>query len=495
MILKSLKLKNIRSFEEVEIDFVKSNFITGWNEDTEDRNGCGKSTICDSILLLLGGASLSTLNLAKLIRTDEKEGSIEGIIETSNGDILEISRTLKTRGSGTLNVKVNGEDSNLSTSRDYQNLIFDYIEDADLFKKFRIVDKSIGTNILDFTAGQLRKTLMAMCQDKFETIRNNALERKREFEKFQKNVVLSSHAPSEKRLSIIEMAIADIESGQLNEIRKKVSEFQKEKSKYLSEKGKYSQQKEIKQNQINRLKSLNKCPTCLQSVPDEHKTKICSELQEEIKKANEKLSEVLTNLKIYDDIISCEDKKQTEIYRQKDKLKNLKYKLDTRLKQTNYKYTERDIELAKSAIEEIDKFANYYIIEWINAIEPIVNSYISVLNMKLHFNLDDRGNPSIEIHRDSKIEVYEQLSHGEKIFISFIFKIALLLEANKSGLIIADEGLDSLSMENLNRIVNIASNLPIQLILVSHNPEINIQRTHVISIIKKKGVSQIDSQN
>lgn len=491
MILKSLKVKNIRTFKDTEISFGKINYLTGYNYDTEDRNGIGKSALIQAFLTLLGGSKLTTINLSKLIRNGASEGIIEGTIETSSGDILEITRTLKKKGSGSLTIKVNNEDPNYSISSQYQDLIFEYIGDADSFKKFRIVDKSSGINILDFTPTQFRKTLMAMCQDKFEIIRQNALEKKREFEKFSASHIISHHAPSEKRLSLIEMAIADIESEELEEIKKKINEFAKEKGQLLNEKGKAEQTERIRKGQAYKLNSINSCPTCFQEVPSIHKKNILQSLNKDIKKAQEEIAKIIKKLKIYDDIISTEERKEDKIYKQKERLLSLQHKLETRLQQKEYKYTEQDIELAKKAIEEIDKFANYYILEWINTIEPIVNSYLSILGMEFSFNVNKSGNPNPIVKRDKEILDYDQLSQGEKIFVSVIFKIALLLENNDTGCLIADEGLDSLSVENLNRITEVASNLPIQLLAVSHNPELDTSRAKVIYIEKRKGLSTI----
>ena len=489
-----LYLKNIRSFENISLTFQKSNFITGWNKDTQDGNGVGKSTIILGVLLLLGGAGFANINLKKLIRSGCKEAMVKGVIETDQGNLLEIERTLKMTGTGKLSVTVNKENPELKTSRDYQNLIWEHLGNPDNFKKLRILDKAIGVNILDFSSGQLRKTLMQMCQDKFEIIRNKLLEKKREFEKYNRSSVLSSHAPSENRLQILEMALAEIDQEQLAGLRKKISSFQQDRSKLLSAKGKYNYSVDACNKSIIRLKNLSKCPQCLQMVPDSHKAPICESLNIEMQKAQTQLTEILKELKIYDDIIQCEDKKQTIILRSKDKINKLKYKLETRIQQKDYKYTNQDIELAKNALAEIDNFANYYIIEWISIIEPIVNAYIAQLSMKLHFDVDEKSNINIQITRGNETLEYEQLSNGEQLFVSFIFKIALLLEHNETGLMIADEAFDCLSVENLNRITKLVSDLPIQLIWVSHNRDVDLLYARLINLEKENGISKLKTE-
>ena len=49
------------------------------------------------------------------------------------------------------------------------------------------------------------------------------------------------------------------------------------------------------------------------------------------------------------------------------------------------------------------------------------------------------------------------------------FKLALLISQNKTGVVIADEGLGSLDSDNLMHVVNIFSSYPFQLFLVLHN--------------------------
>lgn len=491
MFLQSLKILNIRTFKDADVNFGKINFITGKNLDTNDGNGVGKSALIQSILLLIGGSKLSDLNLSKFIRNNEKEAILEGSIETSSGDLLEIKRVLKSKGSGSLTVKINNQDLNLTTSSQYQDVIFENIGFSDDFKKFRIIDNSSGINILDFSSGQLRKTLMNLCQDKFDNIRKKLLEKKNEFEKYSMAHIIVKHAPSIKRLKIIEGAIYLIGTTELTNINKELNEYQKEKNDLSRNAGYYKQERDSSKQAYQKLQNMNQCYACYQNVPEQHKQKHFERFNKVIKESQEKLTEVLSKIEIYNDLILTKSKKQSEICRKKEKLSQLKYQLETRLKQSNYKYTLKDIELAKSAIEEIDNFANYYIVEWVNTIEPIVNTYLEVLNMKFSFNINEKGNLNPKIKRDDDELDYEQLSQGEKIFVSFIFKIALLLENNNSGLIIADEGLSALSTENLNRIITLASNLPIQLIAVTHNVDVDMSKTNVINIEKQKGVSKI----
>lgn len=448
------------------------------------------TSIIAALLLLLGGPKLTDINLKKFIRDGEKSATISGSIEVGE-DLLEIERVLKAKGSGSLKLAINGVDQDFSTGKLAQEEIFKYIGSPENFKKFRIIDDGSGINILDFTSGQLRKTLMGLCQDKFDTLRKKLLDKKNLYEKYNKNVVLSKHAPSESRLQILQNAIKNLDTTEMNKVIAKIQKFQMEKNKLLTERGKNTQIKDIKTRQIQKLKNMGTCPSCFQEVPEEHKTKLCVPLQKELTEASKKIVGMVNDLKIYEDIVTTEEKKKTKLYGAKQKLNNLKYKLETRISQKEYKFTTKDVEIAKMAIETIDDFANYYVVEWVRVIEPIVNSYIDRLHMHLNFNISEEGNIEVVVTRNEKEFTYDQLSQGEKIFISTIFKIALLMEQQETGLMVSDEAFNSLSGNNLNRILDIISNLPIQLLCISHNPDIDKNLAKEIFIEKREDESTI----
>lgn len=491
MIIKKIKLINIRSFKKAEVKFGKSNVISGRNLDTDDSNGLGKTSLIQSLFILLFGAKIVDINLNKFIRSKEDKAEIEGIIEV-NEDILEMKRILKRNGSSTLSLKINNEDPQCKTSKDYQDLVIKYLGEPETFKKFRLIDPNSGINVLDFTPTKLRQTLMGICQDRFDGLRKKLLDKKSHFEKYNKDAVIFKHAPSDKRLKILTSAIESFETSKLEEIKNKLREFQNDKMSSLKDQGECSKSIQIKKAQAYKLNSINTCPTCFQSVSSEYKKEILDELNNEINKFDKKLKEIQKQDKIYSDIIKSEEKRKDNIQKQKEKLNTLKYKLESRLKQKEYKYSDKDIELVKEAISVIDNFASYYVKEWVNVIEPIVNSYIRKLNMRFSFEVNEKGNISIIIKRDSEVFEYDQLSNGEKIFVSIIFKIALLMESNEQGLMISDEGTDALSTENIQRILSIIQQLPIQFIFVTHNPEVDFGTdAQKIYIEKENGVSTI----
>ena len=127
-----------------------------------------------------------------------------------------------------------------------------------------------------YSACRFYKKLMK--EDKFDVIRKKLLDKKNFFEKYNKDMVVHKHAPSENRLQILASAIKALDTTKLQALMKKIQKYQMDKNKLLTEKGKLQQTIDINKRQIQKLKAYGKCPTCFQIVPDEHKQKIEKDL-------------------------------------------------------------------------------------------------------------------------------------------------------------------------------------------------------------------------
>jgi len=88
MLLKSIKLNNIRSYVDQKIDFPTGSLLLSGDI------GSGKSTILLGIEFALFGSKPSELPAASLLRHGKKEGSVELNFELEGKDIL-IKRNLK----------------------------------------------------------------------------------------------------------------------------------------------------------------------------------------------------------------------------------------------------------------------------------------------------------------------------------------------------------------------------------------------------------------
>ena len=97
MFLKSLKLRNIRCFQNIEIDFdLPGGDNRKWTVIVAD-NGDGKTTVLQCIALIMAGhdAMVSLLtDVDAWIRVDQQQGQIDAEIETARGETRAISLTL-----------------------------------------------------------------------------------------------------------------------------------------------------------------------------------------------------------------------------------------------------------------------------------------------------------------------------------------------------------------------------------------------------------------
>jgi exonuclease SbcC len=93
MLLKSLKLKNIRSYNSLNLEFVKGSTLLSGDI------GSGKTTILLSIEFALFGIMRGTLSGSALLRHGKKDGSIELEFEIENKSVI-INRSLKRTSTG-----------------------------------------------------------------------------------------------------------------------------------------------------------------------------------------------------------------------------------------------------------------------------------------------------------------------------------------------------------------------------------------------------------
>lgn len=234
-----------------------------------------------------------------------------------------------------------------------------------------------------------------------------------------------------------------------------------------------------------REEKINRCLSNIQNYND--KNKILQEQanilkKEVIKEKEQKLQEYkeeISNLEniqkgIKEEIqINTELKEQFQsqkqaLFNKKEKIQTLKMKLETRLQQREFIYTENDVLIAKKALEELDKLSSFYLVETVSSLEPIINSVLTKINFSVKFDVDTKGKFNIILTKNNVQYKYKDLSTGERLILQIGIKIALLLQNNKSGILIADEGLGSLSEENMNHVLDLFENLPLQLIFVRH---------------------------
>ena len=457
MIIKTIELHNFKCFEGThKFSFNNTTFIRG-------SNGIGKSSLTKDALLFAFYGYTSQKSLSNLITKGQSSCSVK--IEF---DHQGVSYTIIRKYPTSIEIIKDKELCVFTNSREAQNYLNDLLHDSTYFKKFRMIDKEEGIDFLQEGKTALKKTLFSMYEGFINDVRKNLLNKKREREIYNKdNLNIASCYPSIKRLAILKESIDIIEKTELFEIEEEIAGLEEEIRQNTYKKGKLESKKKTLVNQKNKLLEGQICYVCNQPIQKDNHEKLLKEKNEEIVTINNKLKnipEVLEELKE----ISTQKKNSISHIRQRvSNLQSLVHKLETRIKQKEYKYTSKDVLILKKAIEKIDEFSSYYLVESIKVLEPIINSILSKIGFEIKFNIV-KNSINMSLYKGDIEYQKEDLSTGQRLLLQIAFKLALLMEKNEEGLIIADEGLGSLDKENLLNVIEIIRNLPFQLLFVLH---------------------------
>lgn len=457
MILKQIELLNFKNFEGSHtFHFDKVNLISG-------ENGSGKTTLIrDSFTFCVYG--YSTVNLEDLAT----RGKSKSFSVTCHIDNLIITRDFPTK----IKIIENGIELEFANNKIAQEWLNSKFKDIDYFRKFRMIDLQQGINILEEGKTSLRKILFSFNEDLFNQIRKNLQVKKRDREIYNRDNLYNehSHYPSEKRLHALKIGYLNI-SEELESLEKELGYLERKYYKSNNKKGNLEGSKNIFKTQKNDLIESSSCPTCKRAITEDIKLNLLKEVNSKILNLNEELNSIISDLSDEKEIIEDFKRTRNEFITRKERINKLHSRLLDRLKAKDYKWTDKDVEIIKKAIKELDGFSSYYITEWIQILEPIINDIISKINFKIKFDLDKKGNIDIKLFKDGNEYRYKDLSSGQRLVVSIAFQMALLMERGESGLIIADEGFSNLDNNHLNMIFELFKNLPFQLNCVLHRIE------------------------
>jgi hypothetical protein len=485
MIIKSLLINNLQLIKLAKVEFEVINIISGINKDNqaESGNGSGKSTlVLRAILFGLYGYVEEGLTLKDLIRFNEKETEVTIVIQKDN-DIFKIIRKIPSE----LRIYSNDNEIQANTATIKQKFIDETFGDINFFRQYRCVDLKNGINVLDLGIVSLRKTLMGFIEGIFTEIRTRLLAQKTERERYSVDRKLYKHYLSEKRLQVLNTSLdeikkdyekleieKDIQQGIINQIKSEMSS--REKIIYY----KQQEMKKVDEGICPVLKT--KCERiAFKNKPNNLDiTKEIDILREEIKNYKSQLESELESIGYYDDSLSVLRKKEG---RAREKLLRLKGAFQFK----DYKYTKADIVIYDESIKVLDTFAGEYIKEWLGSLSIILNNLLNKLNIRVEFTADK---DFIKVYDNEQILKYDQLSTGQRCFLGTIFKLAILLQQNKSGIILLDDGLNNLDQINFRNLVEILKTLPFQAICVYQNSD-EIEDTKHFIVIRQNGESNV----
>jgi DNA repair exonuclease SbcCD ATPase subunit len=234
MLIKSLKLKNFKCFENYSITFEKLNLLEG-------AIGIGKSTLIEAVVFVLYGFYEGLLSD---LPTKEKATSCSvTVIIEDKSDIIEIIREYPLK----LQIKENNNILKISTA-DGNKYLEERFGIRLTFNQFRKIDAyNPESNFLAQGDTALKRILFAGTDTLFNDVRNNLNKILGEREKYNRDTaVIYKHYPSEKRLAILkngytklceqyaemENEIGSIEDG----INKKSSQLSRNESRIESNK-------------------------------------------------------------------------------------------------------------------------------------------------------------------------------------------------------------------------------------------------------------------
>ena len=458
MIIKKIVLENFKNFEgRHSFNFDNINLIKG-------KNGSGKSTLI-RIAPAFCIYGYSDVPLEKL-PTRGKSKSCR--VEVHFDDCI-IAREYPTK---IYIQEVNYPPMIFANNRVAQEWLNNKFQNVDYFRKFRMIDLQQGINILEEGKTSLRKTLCSFNEDMFNKIRKNLQIKKKEREIYNRdNLNIDTiHFPSEKRLHAIQIGLLNL-SEEVYSIEKELSEEQRNLTNLISNRMRLQSQKEGFTNQKIQLLKNSACPTCNRRTNKDIKLKILNDFNKNISEINDKIISFIDKIDNQKEEVYYFKSYKEKILKRKDRISEIRYKLETIVKQKDYKWVTKDVEVIKQAIKELDNFSSYYITEWIKILEPIMNDILSKIGFQITFDIDNKGDIDINLIKDGKEYNYKDLSSGQKLITSIAFQLSLLLESNKEGFIIADEGFSNLDTENLKLILELFKNLPFQLLCVIHRLE------------------------
>jgi DNA repair exonuclease SbcCD ATPase subunit len=463
MIIRRVKLENFKNFVEKEVRLEKTVFIRG-------KNGSGKSTLAlESILFALYGYTAKEALKDLPTRNVANSCLVEVEIEHQNSTFV-IIRKYPTK----LEVIRDSKEVPFVNAIEAQEYINQTFGDRTHFMKFRIVDAyTKETNFLEEGQTTLKKILFSVSEDLINKMRDKLQVIKREREQFNKDkAVVYKCYPSMKRLNVICEALKKLEV-QKREVQTDIRDLDNELRNLERSIGQAEETKRTGNTQKTKLTEKKSCYVCGQTISESNQKCIITEIERKIEMATKLLEEKTQDRQVTNEILQANKQVLDTIESQFIVLNELKMKFQSRIQLKDYKYTDKDVLVAKTAIDELDHLSTYYLTESVKILEPIINDVLIKIGFKVNFVINDKDKFTISLQREGVEYKYKDLSCGEKTLLQIAFKLALLLEKGESGIVITDEGLGSLDVNNLLHVIGLFESLPFQLFLILHNaPEL-----------------------
>jgi len=468
-----VELNDFKNFSGNHVfDFDKINLVSG-------ENGAGKSTIAlHSLLFAIYGysegviADLATRSLPK------PNTYVEVTVEYLGNEYV-IRRSIPTQ----ISIKINNAKIDLATNTLKQKELEKLFQNIDFFRKFRMIDIKDSINILEQGPQALRKTLVNFDDNiNIAQVRQNLLATKNHREKLNKDeAVLYKHFPSTRRYTLLDNSLTGC-TGSLRTLDAQINTQERELSNSMSKKSRLEYQKSTLSANKNRIVVTSYCPTCKQVLPETTEKTMLADISQEIILLNKQIASMIDDANNQQGILSQLKVNRNNVLKRKDKLARLLHRLDGRLQQSDYIWSNKDVEVMKKCISSLDGFSTFYITEKLKSLEPLINNILNKLGFIIQFDMNDKNNFDISIVRGGTEYKYKDLSNGQRLLVTVAFQLALLMEKNESGIIVADEGFSSLDQKNLELMFELFKQTPFQLVSVVHRYDTNDTNIRKIAV-------------
>ncbi len=515
IVFNSIKYKNFLSTgnvsNEIRLDKSRSTLVVG-------KNGEGKSSVLDALCFVLFSKPFRNVNKGQLINSINGKNCLVEIEFIASSKKYKVIRGLKPN---VFEIWCDGVLINQdAAAKDYQKVLEQQILKFN-FKTFTqvvILGSASFTPFMQLSAGQRREVIEDILDIKIFSTMNQLLKEyyqqtKDEIIRIDDAILMAKERVTAQRKVI--QIIEDAKTENIWKLESKITEYLQEitvteaKATALTEQislllASVSQEKSLKhdiyvvEHHINKLSHKNKtcedhkefftanstCPSCAQSIQDDHKVKTIVELSNVIENNNKEITELNTALATMQDTLEGINKINLDIIDKNIELSTVNNTINItnkhisalNLEIQDHKVDNCNIETEKSKLKQLANDAvtmindrttlseqknlqeisglllkdtgikTAIIREYLPSVNKFINNYLQKMDSYIHFELDEGFNEVIKSRfRDDF--TYASFSEGEKakIDLSLLFAwraVAQMKNSVNTNLLILDETLD-----------------------------------------------------
>jgi DNA repair exonuclease SbcCD ATPase subunit len=482
------------------------------------KNGEGKSSVLDALCFVLFSKPFRNVNKGQLINSINGKNCLVEIEFIASSKKYKVIRGLKPN---VFEIWCDGVLINQdAAAKDYQKVLEQQILKFN-FKTFTqvvILGSASFTPFMQLSAGQRREVIEDILDIKIFSTMNQLLKEyyqqtKDEIIRIDDAILMAKERVTAQRKVI--QIIEDAKTENIWKLESKITEYLQEitvteaKATALTEQislllASVSQEKSLKhdiyvvEHHINKLSHKNKtcedhkefftanstCPSCAQSIQDDHKVKTIVELSNVIENNNKEITELNTALATMQDTLEGINKINLDIIDKNIELSTVNNTINItnkhisalNLEIQDHKVDNCNIETEKSKLKQLANDAvtmindrttlseqknlqeisglllkdtgikTAIIREYLPSVNKFINNYLQKMDSYIHFELDEGFNEVIKSRfRDDF--TYASFSEGEKakIDLSLLFAwraVAQMKNSVNTNLLILDETLD-----------------------------------------------------